>query len=64
MRKKIIEIVENLTFENQSKIARWILTHYGKAIFHTHKNGCSINLDIVSDEIIKKIYDYVCEIHD
>ena len=59
MRKLLIAMIDNMTFETQESIVRWILTHYGKSIFHIHKNGCSINLDRLSDEIVKKIYDYV-----
>ena len=59
MRKQLIEMVENKTFETQESIVRWILNNYGKSIFHTHKSGCSIHLDRLSDVVVKKIYDYV-----
>ena len=62
MRKELIDLVEDKTFETQEKIVRWILTNYGKSIFHLHKNGCSINLDLMSDVIVKKIYDYVVQL--
>ena len=59
MRKQLIEMVEDKTFETQEAIVRWILTQFGKSIFHVHRSGCSINLDRVDDEIVKKIYDHV-----
>ena len=62
MRKELIDLVEDKTFETQEKIVRWILTNYGKNIFHLHKNGCSLNLDLMSDVIVKKIYDYVVQL--
>ena len=61
MRKKLIAAVEDKPFETQELIVRWILTHYGRNIFHLHRNGCSINLDTLNDVVVKKIYDFVVE---
>ena len=61
MRKQLIEMVEDKTYEIQEKIVMWILTIYGSNVFHIHKNGCSIHLDRLSDDVIKHIYDYVVE---
>ena len=59
MRRLLILAIDNKLFETQEAIVRWILTNYGKSIFHTHKNGCSINLDRLDESVVKKIYDYV-----
>ena len=59
MRQNLITLVENKTFETQEAIVRWILTHYGRSVFHIHKNGCSINLDSTDESVVKKIYDFV-----
>ena len=59
MRRLLILAIDNKSFETQEAIVRWILTIYGRNIFHIHRNGCSIHLDRLDESVVKKIYDYV-----
>jgi len=60
-RKYICDIISELTHDDTIAVYRFLLTKVNRSNFCEHKNGCSINLDNISNEIIYSLYNFVVE---
>jgi hypothetical protein len=58
-RKEIINIVDDMEYENMKRVFMYILTQFGRGVIHTHGHGSSLNLDKMSDNDVGLLYKFI-----
>ena len=60
-RKYITETLSELEYDDICEIYQFVSSHVGRDKINVHGNGCSVNLDTISDAVIELIYNLVYE---
>ena len=58
-RKFICSNIDELSRQDATDVYRFININCPKAKFSIHSDGCSVNLDKLSDDFIGKLYTYM-----
>ena len=60
-RKYITETLSELEYDDICEIYQFTVQNVGRDKINVHGNGCSVNLDTISDAVIELIYNLVYE---
>lgn len=58
-RKYICETIADLIHDDVVAVYRFLSTHVERDAFNIHGNGCSVNLDNISDNIVHLVYNLI-----